>query len=364
MPDNTLPAAVDLSGVVKRFGTMTAIDRLDLTIRPGEFFTLLGASGCGKTTTLRLIAGFELPSEGRILIDGQDVSDVPAHQRPVHTVFQSYALFPHLTIRDNVAFPLRVKGTPRAERLERAQAALEMVQMAGFADRRPSQLSGGQQQRVALARALVNEPKVLLLDEPLGALDLKLRKEMQLELKAMQRRLGITFVFVTHDQEEALTMSDRIALMQGGRIVQLDSPTGLYDAPQSLYAAEFIGETNLIPGRVTASTPEATEVAALGQTFRLPPAALPPARCPPPPYPPAPPSPSHPPRAAAPGAAGDPEARLAEVDFIGTDLRLVYTLPDGTRLIARRQNDGSPIPAPGTSARLSLDARDLRLFSS
>ncbi|WP_395539487.1 ABC transporter ATP-binding protein [Neotabrizicola sp. sgz301269] len=357
MPDQTHgPAAVELRSVVKRFGTMTAIDRLDLTIRQGEFFTLLGASGCGKTTTLRLIAGFDLPSEGQILISGQDVSEIPAYQRPVHTVFQSYALFPHLTIRENVAFPLRIKGVKKAEQRERAQAALDMVQMSRFGDRKPSQLSGGQQQRVALARALVNEPKVLLLDEPLGALDLKLRKEMQLELKAIQKRLGITFVFVTHDQEEALTMSDRIALMAGGRIVQLDSPTGLYNAPQSLYAAEFIGETNLFKGRVAATGPNGTEVETLGRRLMLPPSPVPVGievtlalR---------------PERIRRDGTADGPEARLHEVDFIGTDQRLVYALADGTRMVLRQQNCGGAIPAPGEITRLVFDPADIRLFQN
>ena len=328
--------AVELRSVVKQFGSFTALRKMDLTIRQGEFFTLLGASGCGKTTTLRMIAGFELPSEGQVLISGQDVSDVPAYQRPVHTVFQNYALFPHLNILENVGFPLRVRGLPKAERQERAKAALELVQMGAFADRKPSQLSGGQQQRVALARALVNEPKVLLLDEPLGALDLKLRKEMQQELKAMQRRLGITFVFVTHDQEEALTMSDRIALMHGGEIVQLDSPTGLYDTPVSLYAAEFIGETNLIPARVIDVGPNETRLAALGAEMRVPlrADALPGASVT---------LTIRPERVSIAGAdqTNSAEGRLLGVDFIGTDLRLIYEMADGIRVTLRRQLAGS-----------------------
>lgn len=351
--------AVELRGVVKNFGTFTALRRMNLTIRQGEFFTLLGASGCGKTTTLRLIAGFDLPSEGQVLIAGQDVSDVPAYQRPVHTVFQNYALFPHLNILDNVGFPLRVRRLPKAERQERARAALDLVQMGGFGDRKPSQLSGGQQQRVALARALVNEPKVLLLDEPLGALDLKLRKEMQIELKAMQRRLGITFVFVTHDQEEALTMSDRIALMQSGQIVQLDSPVGLYDTPASLYAAQFIGETNMIPARVVGAYPDRTTVHALGVDWQMP--ARPdaqagaavtltirPERV----------------TSATPASPNSAEGRLIAVDFIGTDLRLVHEMADGTRITLRRQNTGGPIPVPGQPAWLGFAAADLRLFNS
>ncbi|WP_457939876.1 ABC transporter ATP-binding protein [Mesorhizobium sp. 10J20-29] len=352
-----MQGAVELRGVVKRFNTFTALRRMDLTIRQGEFFTMLGASGCGKTTTLRLIAGFELPTEGHILIDGQDVSDVPAHLRPVHTVFQSYALFPHLSILDNVSFPLTVRRVPRRQRLERARAALDLVQMGGFPDRKPSQLSGGQQQRVALARALVNEPKVLLLDEPLGALDLKLRKEMQHELKQMQRRLGITFVFVTHDQEEALTMSDRIALMRGGEIIQLDTPSGLYNAPSSLYAAEFIGETNMIPGRVIEAGAGRARVEALGGRFDVacsePPAAgaavtltIRPERVTP----------------VAADASNSAGGRLVDVDFIGTDLRLVYTMSDGTRVTLRRQNTGAAPPQVGQGAQLGLAADDLRLF--
>lgn len=360
MPDPVtgLPA-VELRSVVKRFGSFTALKKMDLTIRQGEFFTLLGASGCGKTTTLRLIAGFELPSEGQVLIAGQDVSDVPAYQRPVHTVFQNYALFPHLNILENVGFPLRVRRLPRAERQERAKAALDLVQMGAFADRKPSQLSGGQQQRVALARALVNEPKVLLLDEPLGALDLKLRKEMQLELKAMQRRLGITFVFVTHDQEEALTMSDRIALMHGGEIVQLDSPTGLYDTPVSLYAAEFIGETNLIPARVIEAGAEETTLEVLGAQWRvlLRTDALPGAKVT---------LTIRPERVSLAGAdqPNSAQGRLIGVDFIGTDLRLVYEMACGTRVTLRRQNTGGPIPETGQTARLGFDPANLRLFNS
>ena len=351
--------AVELRSVVKQFGSFTALRKMDLTIRQGEFFTLLGASGCGKTTTLRLIAGFELPSEGQVLISGQDVSDVPAYQRPVHTVFQNYALFPHLNILENVGFPLRVRGLPKAERQERAKAALELVQMGAFADRKPSQLSGGQQQRVALARALVNEPKVLLLDEPLGALDLKLRKEMQQELKAMQRRLGITFVFVTHDQEEALTMSDRIALMHGGEIVQLDSPTGLYDTPVSLYAAEFIGETNLIPARVIDVGPNEVTLAALGAEMRVPlrTDALPGASVT---------LTIRPERVSNAGAdqPNSAEGWKVGVDFIGTDLRFMYEMADGTRVTLRRQNNGVPIPEPGQPARLGFDPASLRLFNS
>ncbi len=348
---------VELKGVEKRFGTFTALQRMDLTIREGEFFTLLGPSGCGKTTTLRLIAGFELPSDGQILIAGQDVSQVPAHLRPVHTVFQNYALFPHMSVLDNVAFPLTVRRMAKAQRLERARAALDLVQMGAFYGRKPSQLSGGQQQRVALARALVNEPRVLLLDEPLGALDLKLRKEMQAELKAMQRRLGITFVFVTHDQEEALTMSDRIALMKGGEIVQLDTPTGLYDRPVNAYVADFIGETNMIPARVVRTDGDATLVEAMGTRLRVsgtqgtPPGgegqlAIRPERvC-----------------DDMAGPENTAEGILADIEFIGTDLRMAYRMPDGSRVVIRRQNSGRALPRLGEARRLGFGQQDLRLF--
>ena len=227
-----------------------AVKKLDLDIHPGEFFTLLGPSGCGKTTTLRLIAGFEIPTRGEVLIQGKEVSKVPPNQRPVNTVFQNYALFPHLTVLDNVAFGLAVKRVPRVEREKRAREALELVRLATMGDRKPSQLSGGQQQRVALARALVNKPAVLLLDEPLGALDLKLRKAMQIELKQLQEQVGITFVYVTHDQEEALTMSDRIAVMKDGLVQQLGDPITLYEKPANRFVADFIGESNLLQSRV------------------------------------------------------------------------------------------------------------------
>jgi spermidine/putrescine transport system ATP-binding protein len=227
-----------------------AVKSLDLTIHAGEFFTLLGPSGCGKTTTLRLIAGFEAPTSGEVFIQGKPVSKTPPYQRPVNTVFQNYALFPHLTVLKNVAFGLAVKRVPRPEREELAHQALELVRLAAMGDRKPSQLSGGQQQRVALARALVNKPAVLLLDEPLGALDLKLRKAMQIELKQLQEQVGITFVYVTHDQEEALTMSDRIAVMKDGVIQQLGDPITLYEKPANRFVADFIGESNLIQGRV------------------------------------------------------------------------------------------------------------------
>ena len=243
--------SVELEAVTKRFGDLVAVSDADLRVARGEFFTLLGPSGCGKTTTLRMVAGFEDPSAGRILIDGRDVAGEPAHRRPTNTVFQSYALFPHLRVGDNVAFGLKRKRVNKAEIDRRVRGELERVGLAADAGRRPAQLSGGQQQRVALARALVNLPKVLLLDEPLGALDLKLRKNLQLELKRIQREVGITFLYVTHDQEEALTMSDRIAVMNEGRIEQVASPEDVYERPATTFVAGFIGVSNLMPGAVS-----------------------------------------------------------------------------------------------------------------
>ena len=239
--------SVDLRSVTKRFGALAAVDDLSLELAGGEFFTLLGPSGCGKTTTLRMIAGFERPDAGEIRIEGTDVADLPPHRRPTNTVFQSYALFPHLTVRDNVAFGLKRKKVTKEEIGRRVEAELERVGLSAEANRRPAQLSGGQQQRVALARALVNLPKVLLLDEPLGALDLKLRKGLQVELKRIQREVGITFVYVTHDQEEALTMSDRIAVMNRGRVEQVGSPEDVYERPATTFVAGFIGVSNLMP---------------------------------------------------------------------------------------------------------------------
>jgi spermidine/putrescine transport system ATP-binding protein len=246
-------ASVELRGVTKRFDQFVAVDDLSLEFGRGEFFTLLGPSGCGKTTTLRMIAGFERPSEGEIRIEGEDVAQLPPHKRPTNTVFQSYALFPHLSVEANVAFGLKRKRVAKDEIAERVKAELERVGLASEANRRPSQLSGGMQQRVALARALVNLPKVLLLDEPLGALDLKLRKELQVELKRIQREVGITFVYVTHDQEEALTMSDRIAVMNRGRVEQVATPEEVYDRPATTFVAGFIGVSNLMPATVTGS---------------------------------------------------------------------------------------------------------------
>jgi spermidine/putrescine transport system ATP-binding protein len=249
MPEESR-AAIGLVGVSKRFGSVGAVDDVSLEIGEGEFFSLLGPSGCGKTTTLRMVAGFELPDEGSIVLQGSDVTTVPANRRPVNMVFQQYALFPHMSVYDNVAFGLKVKRVPRTDHPGRVQEMLRVVSLEGLDKRRARQLSGGQQQRVALARALVNRPAALLLDEPLGALDVKLRKQMQLELKRIQHTLGTTFVYVTHDQEEALAMSDRIAVMNGGRVEQTGSPREIYEHPHTAFVADFIGSLNAFDLRI------------------------------------------------------------------------------------------------------------------
>ncbi|MBK9139250.1 MAG: ABC transporter ATP-binding protein [Verrucomicrobia bacterium] len=253
------------TGLVKRFGGVTALDQVGLAVRRGEYFALLGPSGCGKTTLLRVIAGLEQPDAGTLEMAGRDVLPIPAHRRPVNTVFQSYALFPHLSVADNVSFGLRMKRVPPAEVTERTRRAMELAQIADLAERMPAQLSGGQKQRVALARALVNEPAVLLLDEPLGALDLKLRQQLQTELRALQRRLGITFIHVTHDQTEALALSDRLAVMQRGRIEQVGEPTAVYERPRTRFVADFLGACNLIPGRWQPSADGPTVITEIGR---------------------------------------------------------------------------------------------------
>ena len=267
-----MPVEVGLYGVTKQFGSTVAVDDVTLEIRRGEFFSLLGPSGCGKTTSLRMIAGFEEPDRGRVELTGHEIGGVPPYKRNVNTVFQSYALFPHLTVADNVAFGLRRKRLPKHEIRDRVRHYLELVELPFYDDRRPSQLSGGQQQRVALARALVNEPAVLLLDEPLGALDLKLRKQMQLELMRIQREVGVTFVYVTHDQEEALVMSDRLAVMSQGRVEQIGYPEDIYERPETRFVAGFIGTSNIIESAVAGRVGDLLQLeAAPGDRLLVPP---------------------------------------------------------------------------------------------
>ncbi len=242
--------AIELAGVSRLFGAVRALDDVSLSIAPGEFFALLGPSGSGKTTCLRLIAGFDRPTQGKVLLDGEDVTDIPPFDRSVNTVFQDYALFPHMSVAENVAYGPKVRGVPEPERRHLALEVLDLVRLAALADRAPSQLSGGQKQRVALARALVNRPKVLLLDEPLGALDLRLREEMQIELKAIQQQVGITFVYVTHDQGEALSMAGRVAVFRDGRMEQLDAPRDLYVRPRTAFVARFVGSANVVEGEL------------------------------------------------------------------------------------------------------------------
>jgi putative spermidine/putrescine transport system ATP-binding protein len=302
------PAAVRLEGVRKRFGDVPAVDGVDLSIREGEFFSILGPSGSGKTTCLRMIAGFEAPTEGRVLLGGKDVTRLPPFERDVNTVFQDYALFPHMTVGDNVEYGLKVKKVPKEERRNRAGEALRMVRLEGFDRRKPIQLSGGQRQRVALARALVNRPKVLLLDEPLGALDLKLRQAMQIELKQIQQRVGLTFVYVTHDQEEALTMSDRLAVMNVGRLEQVGTPIDVYEQPATDFVAGFIGVSNLLErgGRHFTVRPE--KIRLLGEDDSAPP------------------------------GAHIESGRIRDVVYIGMVTRYVVELDDGGELAVVRQN--------------------------
>ena len=258
---------IDIVGVSKSFGGVKAVDDISLSVHQGEFFSLLGPSGCGKTTLLRILGGLETPGSGRVMIDGQDITDMPAHLRPTNMVFQNYAIFPHLNVEQNVAYGLRQQKLSRDEQIEKVSAALAMVKLEGFEKRGADEMSGGQKQRVALARALIKRPKVLLLDEPLGALDKKLREEMQIELRMLQQQVGITFVFVTHDQEEVLTLSDRVAVMGEGRILQMDSPRQIYERPKSREVADFIGQMNLLSGavesvgdKVTVKTPTLGDV--------------------------------------------------------------------------------------------------------
>jgi putative spermidine/putrescine transport system ATP-binding protein len=312
------PPAVTARNLHKSYGSVTALERLELEIQRGEFFTMLGPSGSGKTTTLRLIAGFERPDEGRVELDGEDVTDRPPYERDVNTVFQDYALFPHMTIAENVAYGLTVGGVGRRERARKAQEVLELVRLPDVGARKPIQLSGGQRQRVALARALVNRPRVLLLDEPLGALDLKLRQEMQLELKGIQRELSdaITFVYVTHDQEEALTMSDRIAVFSTGRIEQVGTPREIYEHPLNEFVAGFVGTSNVLErdGRRVVVRPEKIRITQDG---------------------------------------GEPGV-VREVVYLGSVTRFVVELDSGETLVALRQNSELAENGPARGARVRL----------
>ncbi|MDZ5619658.1 ABC transporter ATP-binding protein [Nocardioides bizhenqiangii] len=272
MPEPEVAGSTDLelAGLTKRYGDFTAVDALDLTVPAGSFFALLGPSGCGKTTTLRMIAGLEVPTAGSVTLAGDDITRLKPYRRPVNTVFQSYALFPHLTVRDNVAFGPRRKGASKREAADDVGRMLDLVELAEYAARKPAQLSGGQQQRVALARALINSPQVLLLDEPLGALDLKLRRQMQVELKRIQIDVGLTFIHVTHDQEEAMTMADTVAVMNHGRIEQMGAPEELYDLPRTTFVANFLGRSNLVPGSVTRTSGGNVEVQVDGASVTAP----------------------------------------------------------------------------------------------
>jgi spermidine/putrescine transport system ATP-binding protein len=354
------PVEVGLYGVTKRFGETVAVDDVTITIRRGEFFSMLGPSGCGKTTSLRMIAGFEEPDAGRVELTGHDIVGVAPYKRNVNTVFQSYALFPHLTVADNVAFGLRRKKVPRSEIRARVRRYLDLVQLRGYDDRRPSQLSGGQQQRVALARALVNEPAVLLLDEPLGALDLKLRKQMQLELIRIQREVGVTFVYVTHDQEEALVMSDRLAVMSQGKVEQIGYPEDIYERPATRFVAGFIGTSNIIEAPVIGRVGDYLELASAPGDRLL---VSPP-----------------PDRAISAGAtlaftvrpeklrvATEAEhvsenlctigGTVVDVVYQGVSTQLVVRTDEGATLVAFRQNNErvSDAGTPGTRARLVWD---------
>jgi spermidine/putrescine transport system ATP-binding protein len=347
--------SIELRGLTKRFGEV-AVDNIDLTVASGEFFSLLGPSGCGKTTTLRLIAGFEQPTSGQILLDGVDVSDVPPHRRKVNTVFQSYALFPFLDVFDNVAFGLHHRAVSKADLRRRVNEALDLVHMSSFAKRRPGQLSGGQQQRVALARALVLNPAVLLLDEPLGALDAKLRRSLKVELKALQERVGITFLYVTHDQEEALTMSDRLAVMNAGRIVQIGTPRQVYEEPADTYVADFLGAANLMEVEVVgagtlrigdfALSSERCEAGLAGAAH----AVIRPERV----------------RIEPHGSAGDNRmpAMVERVVFLGAATQVMLRLAPGVPLQALVQNDGEhPDLAQGTPVHVYLPPDAVRVLA-
>ncbi len=305
-------ALIEIRNLAKSFGAVKAVDGVDLDINPGEFLTLLGPSGSGKTTVLRMIAGFETPDSGSVKLNGKDITYLPPYERDVNTVFQDYALFPHMDVISNIEYGLRVKGVEKKERREKALKALDQVRLSGYENRKPNQLSGGQRQRVALARALVNRPSVLLLDEPLGALDLKLRQQMQIELKELQREVGITFIFVTHDQEEALTMSDRIAVFDKGKIQQLDKPSTIYERPSNEFVAGFVGISNLISGKA------AEEIIGKAGTFTVRPEKIQLGKMT--------------------GQVRSAEGTIKEVEYLGPSTRFLVELDAGVTLMALRQN--------------------------
>ncbi|MDT5337871.1 MAG: spermidine/putrescine transport system ATP-binding protein [Mycobacterium sp.] len=365
--------SVELRSLTKRYGDAVAVDNVSLTVQAGEFLSLLGPSGCGKTTTLRLIGGFEFPDDGSIQISGKNVENLPPHKRPVNTVFQAYALFPHMKVADNVAYGLRLSGVPKSEVADRVSRALDMVRMTAFANRKPAQLSGGQQQRIALARALVNRPAVLLLDEPMSALDRKLREEMQVELKLLQRELGTTFVFVTHDQEEALSMSDRVAVMKDGRIEQIGSASSVYDSPESSFVAGFIGRQNSFAGTISSFDSAGVSVLTAGLSLYS----------------------SRPTKGGVPASSGAevtaairPESvtvtgaasggpslasdapvnsvngTLLGVSELGHSLQLVVHTPSDDQILARLPRAANPPTELGSSVTCSWSADAVRIFTS
>jgi spermidine/putrescine transport system ATP-binding protein len=371
-PLTSAPGSVELRSLTKNYGGAVAVDNVTLTVQAGEFLSLLGPSGCGKTTTLRLIGGFEFPDDGTIAISGRNVENLPPHKRPVNTVFQAYALFPHMKVADNVAYGLRLSGVRKSEISDRVSRALDMVRMTAFASRKPAQLSGGQQQRVALARALVNRPAVLLLDEPMSALDRKLREEMQVELKLLQQELGTTFVFVTHDQEEALSMSDRVAVMKDGRIEQIGTASDVYDSPGSAFVAGFIGRQNSFVGTITsfdsagvnvrtaglwlysARAAKGSEPAASGAEVT---AAIRPESV----------NVTNAAGAAEPGAdiaVNSITGTLLGVSELGHSLQLVINTPSDDQILARLPRSANPPTELGSPVTCSWSADAVRIFTS
>ena len=351
-----MQTAISIRHAIKKYGPVTALHGVSIDIADNEFFTLLGPSGCGKTTLLRMLAGFEDVTEGEILLFGERIASLPPEKRPVNTVFQQYALFPHLTVLENVAFGLKMKGVSLSERTTRAAKMLDLVHLSGFADRKPAQLSGGQQQRVALARALAPQPKVLLLDEPLSALDLKLRQAMRVELKALQEETGITFIFVTHDQEEALAMSDRIAVMSAGKVQQIGTPREIYEAPVNRFVADFIGETNLIEvdvdsvadGHATVTLPGGHRVSCAASAATGGRQALS----------------IRPERVAITADVPDLHATVERVIYLGTDLHLITRLEGGAPFSLRLQNASRvALPEPGARIGLKLEEGAARLLA-